>query len=116
MGVQENMMRAALILVAVVALTPGVAWAASPSPSASGVMYHKVAMPLTNPGNGKQGQPTMGGAGCIGPHANAGQTAVNPVSGKPQPAPIIAIPLNGGNVASATNRAQQSYACGHASH
>jgi hypothetical protein len=100
----------ALILAA--ALAPALAQAA-PSPAPSGIMEQKVPLTFKNPGAPK-GQSSMSGQGCIASHANASLTEINPVTGKPQAAPIVSIPLTGGNVATATNRAQQHHACAHA--
>jgi hypothetical protein len=72
-----------------------------------------VPTPLLNPGHYRNGQSKLTGAGCIGPRANAAQAATNPITGRPQAAPIVAIPIGGGNVATATNRAQQNQACLH---
>ncbi|HEY5349398.1 MAG TPA: hypothetical protein VIJ64_06690 [Candidatus Lustribacter sp.] len=71
---------------------------------------------LENPANHKTNPHTMSGRDCIsGPNANRAQQAVNPITGKPQAAPFVSIPLTkgGGSVASATTRAQQAQACAH---
>jgi hypothetical protein len=109
------MMRFAL-LAAFGALMAAPAGAQTPPP---GHVYHHTAvqhqaspMRFTNPSGGSGPHP-MNGQGCIGPHANAAQTTINPINGKPQAATIVAIPLSkgAGGVASATNRAQQAQAC-----
>jgi len=79
-------------------------------------MVHK-AKPMTfsNP-SGPSNPHTMSGQGCIsGPTANRAQNTINPITGKSQAAPIVAIPLNkgAGSVAGATTRAQQAAACAH---
>jgi hypothetical protein len=47
--------------------------------------------------------------------AQRAQTAVNPINGQAQAAPIVVVPLtkNGGGTANATSRAQQAQACAH---
>jgi hypothetical protein len=77
-------------------------------------LHHSQPMTLTNPG-ASSSTSTMSGAGCGGPRANAAQTAINPITGQPQAAPIVAVPLTkgAGTVASATNHAQQAQACAH---
>jgi hypothetical protein len=106
-------MKTVIGLVALIALTAGSAFGATPSPAPAGVMERKVATPLTNPGRHHVGTSSLTGAGCIGPRANAAQTRTNPITGQPQAAPIIEIPIGGGSVANATNRAQQNQACLH---
>lgn len=100
----------ALILAA--ALAPAVALAASSS-AASSVMERKVPITFKHPGTHKSPAP-MSGRGCMASHVNASQTDVNPITGKLQAAPIVSIPVTGGNVADATTRAQQVHACAHA--
>jgi hypothetical protein len=103
---------AALLLTAV--LVPAVAHAApSPAPTASGVMERKVPLSTTYPGTHHRHPSSIGGAGCIAAHPNADQTAINPITGKPQAADIVSIPVTGGNVADSTARAQQAHACAH---
>jgi hypothetical protein len=104
----------ALTLALVVTLAPLGAGAA-PSPLPSGLLIQKAPTSLSNPGTRKTA-PGMNGQGCIASHVNASQTAVNPITGKPQAAPIVSIPItaHGGSVASATTRAQQAHACAHA--
>jgi hypothetical protein len=102
---------AALLLAAL--LVPALAGAA-PSPLPSGLMEHRIPLTTTYPGAHHRNPSSMGGAGCIAAHPNAGQTEINPITGKPQAAPIVAIPLTGGNVANATTRAGQAHACAHA--
>jgi hypothetical protein len=77
-------------------------------------LHHSRPMVLKNPG-ASSNTSTMSGQGCIGPRANAAQTAINPINGQKQAAPIVAVPLTSGagTVASATNRAQQNQACVH---
>ena len=102
---------AALLLTAL--LVPAVAGAA-PSPLPSGILEHKVPLSSTYPGTHHRHPSSIGGAGCIAAHPNADQAAINPITGKPQAAPIVSIPLSGGNVADATTRAQQAHGCAHA--
>ena len=116
------MMRLAVLLTALVAVaTAGPAGAQTQPPPAEHhhtALVHK-AKPLTfsNPGNSKYNPGTRSGRDCIsGRGANAGQQTVDPVTGKPRAATIVSIPLGngGGSVASATTKAQQAQACGHA--
>ena len=104
-------MKTVIGLALLVVIAPGIATAATPAPAASGVMSRKVPTPLNNPGHYTNGQSKLTGAGCMGPRAGAAQAAVNPINGRPQAAPIVQIPLNGGSVANATNHAQQNQAC-----
>jgi hypothetical protein len=106
---------AALLLTA--AFAPAMASAQAASPLPSGLLEHRVkGGTFTNPGAGHASPRPMSGQGCIASHINASQTNVNPITGKPQAAPIVSIPLtpNSGSIASATTRAQQSHACAHA--
>jgi hypothetical protein len=96
-----------------IAIAPGIASGATPDPAPSGVMQRKVPTTFRNPGHYRHGQSKLTGAGCIGPRVNAAQAATNPITGRPQAAPIVAIPIGGGSIASATNRAQQNQACIH---
>lgn len=113
------MMRLAVLFTALVAVATAVpAGAQAPSPTPHNALVHK-AKPLTfsNPGNSKYNPGTRSGRDCIsGRGANAGQQTVDPVTGKPRAATIVSIPLGngGGSVASATTKAQQAQACGHA--
>jgi hypothetical protein len=100
-------------LVMLCALSPLIAQAETPAPSASDLMIRHISVPLKNPSHRKPGQQNMSGAGCIGPNANANQTAMNPITGKAQAAPIVSIPVTGGNVATSTTHAAQSRACAH---
>jgi len=75
-------------------------------------MYHKARpMTFTNPAGGA---PRASGASCMGNDANAAQTATNPVTNRPQAAPIVEVPVNpgGGSVVAATTHAQQTQTCG----
>jgi hypothetical protein len=105
-------MKTVIGLALFIAMAPGIASGATPLP-AGGVMERNVSTPLRNPGHYRNGQPRLTGAGCNGPRANAALTNTNPITGRPQAAPIVQIPIGGGNVASATNRAQQNQACLH---
>jgi hypothetical protein len=96
-----------------VAVLPALPAGAAPSPLPRGLLIHRVPTTLSHPGKAKT-IPPMSGLGCIGPHANAAQTAVNPITGKAQAAPLVVVPLTGGSsVAAATTRAQQAHACAH---
>lgn len=112
------MMRLALLITALVAVAAAVpAGAQTPAPKPHGALVHK-AKPLTfsNPRNPKYNPGIRTGRDCIsGRGANAGQQTVDPVTGKPRAATIVSIPIGngGGNVASATTKAQQAQACGH---
>jgi hypothetical protein len=77
-------------------------------------MHKSTPMTFTNPALPANSK-SMTGQGCIGQNANAGQTAINPITGKPQAATIVAIPVTNGSgtVASATTRSQQTTACAH---
>jgi hypothetical protein len=58
----------------------------------------------------------MSGQGCIsGPTAVRAQNSINPITGRPQAATIVSIPIGkgSGDVASSTTRAQQAEACAH---
>ena len=107
---------AALILTMM--LAPAIARAQAASPLPSGLLEHRVkaGSTFTYPPSGHASPRPMSGQGCMAAHINAAQTNVNPITGKPQAAPIVSIPLgsNSGSVASATSRAQQSQACAHA--
>ncbi len=83
---------------------------ASPGPHAS----KKPFMTFTNPSSSKHGQPTASGASCTRNAASLPQRT-NPITGQPQAATIVSVPLTkgGGSVASATNRQQQLDACAH---
>jgi hypothetical protein len=117
------MMRLAVLLMALVAVATAVpAGAQAPTPSPreykKSALQHK-AKPMTfsNPGNPKYNPGTRSGRDCIsGRGANEGQQSINPITGQPKAATIVSIPLGngGGSVASATTRAQQAQACGHA--
>lgn len=113
-------MRFALVLaVLVAAATAGPAAAATPPPHASAVMgVHKLPVKgFLNSPKGKGNTHSMSGQGCIsGPMAVRAQKTLNPITGKPQAATIVAVPLGkgSGDVASATTRAQQAEACAHA--
>jgi hypothetical protein len=106
-------MKAAIVFALLAAIAPGIAFGATPEPAASGTTSHKVPSTLANPGSGNPKLHKMTGAGCIGPRVNAAQAATNPITGRPQAAPIVQIPIGGGNTAVATNRAQQNQACFH---
>jgi hypothetical protein len=114
------MMRLALLLGALVALAtalPAGAQTPTPKPYKHTALTHK-AKPTTfsNPGDPKYNPGTLSGQDCVsGRGANAAQQTVNPITGKPQAATFISIPLGpgGGSVASSTTKAQQAQACGH---
>jgi hypothetical protein len=116
------MMRFAGLLIVLAAVATAVPAAAqSPTPRPTGAMgIRRVPISLQNPANRKNNPGVMGGQGCIsGPTSVRAQTtAINPVNGQAQAAPIISIPLTkgGGDVASATTRAQQAHACAHPTH
>jgi hypothetical protein len=111
----------ALVLTAFIALAGAVPAAAqAPAPSAhptGAVGVRKVPVTnLQNPANRKTNGRTMSGQGCIsGPTSVRAQNTINPVTGQPQAATIVSVPLGrgGGSVASATTRAQQTQACAH---
>jgi hypothetical protein len=112
-------MRFALILAVLVAGAAALPAAAqTPSPRPSGVMgAQKVPVKsLLNSPNNRSNTHSMSGQGCIsGPTAVRGQNSINPITGQPQAATIISIPITkgGGSVASSTTRAQQAEACAH---
>ena len=113
------MMRFAVLLAVLAGVATAVPAAAqAPTPRASGAMARNIPVSsLSNPANRKSNPGTMSGQGCMsGPTATRAQLVVNPITGKLQAAPIIAVPLTkgGGSVASATTRAQQAQACAHA--
>jgi hypothetical protein len=91
----------------------------APAPAAphkhNATMHKSQPMTFTNPANHTANAGSMSGQGCIGQNANAAQTAINPITGKPQAAPIVVVPVTkgGGSVASATKHAQQNQACAH---
>jgi hypothetical protein len=70
-------------------------------------------MTFTNPSS-KHNLTTANGASCTRNAASA-QQRINPITGQPQAATIVSIPITkgGGSVASATNRQQQLDACAH---
>jgi hypothetical protein len=71
---------------------------------------------LLNAPNGTSNTHSMSGQGCIsGPTAVRAQNSLNPITGKPQAATIVSIPLGkgSGDIASATTRSQQAQACAH---
>ncbi len=104
---------AAAALVLAASFVPALAWAATPAPVPSGLLMHRSpAGTFSNPG-AHRGSPAMNGQGCIANHPNAGQVAMNPITGKPQAQSIVQIPIGGGNSAAATARAQQAHACAH---
>ncbi len=73
-------------------------------------------MTFANPANPKNNPGVMSGQGCMsGRGANAAAQTVNPVTGKPDAATFVSIPVTpgGGSVASATARTQQAQACAH---
>jgi hypothetical protein len=110
-------MRLAVLLtvLATVATAAPTAAAQAPAPHPTGTHKPHVSS-LSNPANHKTNPHTMSGRDCIsGPNANRAQLTVNPITGKPQAAPLVSIPLTkgGGSVASATTRAQQAHACAH---
>jgi hypothetical protein len=116
------MMRLALLVGALVALATAVPAGAqtatpTPKPYKHTALTHK-AKPTTfsNPGNPKYNPGTLTGQDCTGGRgANAAQQNVNPITGKPQAATFISIPLGpgGGSVAESTTKAQQAQACTH---
>jgi hypothetical protein len=89
--------------------------AASAPHKHNATLHQSKPMTFTNPAAPRSNSGSMTGQGCIGQNANASQTAINPITGKPQAAPIVAIPVShgAGTVASATQRAQQNQACAH---
>jgi hypothetical protein len=114
------MLRAIVLLAFLVsALAPTAGSAQSrPAPSPSAHAYKHAAMlhsakPLTftNPAQRSNATGTRSGAGCIA--AGPAQTAINPITGKPQAAPAVEVPVSAGagSVASATTHAQQTQAC-----
>ena len=115
------MMRLAVlltILAAVATAVPAVA-AAAPSPRPTGAMGMRKTPPsaFLNSANRKHKPASMSGRGCTsGTLSMRAHLAVNPITGKPQAAPIVSVPLSkgGGSVAAATTRAQQAHACAHA--
>ena len=110
-------MRFALILTALLAAATALpATAQTSAPHVSTVMGpRKVPVKnLLNSPNGKSNTHSMSGQGCMsGPTAVRAQNAINPITGKPQAATIVSIPLGkgSGDIASATTRAQQAEAC-----
>ncbi len=104
------------VLAAVATAAPIAAQTPSPHPTGAMGVRNKHATTLSNPANRKTNAHTMSGRGCIsGPNATRAELAVNPITGKAQAAPIVSIPLTkgGGDIASATTRAQQAHACAH---
>jgi hypothetical protein len=98
---------ALLLAVAVALALAGPAAAQTPKPHATGF--------FTGP-SGRATPHPLHGRACNGPiMAQRAQTAVNPINGQAQAAPIVSIPLtkNGGGTANATSRAQQAQACAH---
>jgi len=69
---------------------------------------------FTNPSSTKAGQTTAGGAVC-NRNATAAQAHVNPITGQPQAATIVSVPLSKDSttIAGSTNRRQQIEACAH---
>jgi hypothetical protein len=85
----------------------------SPAPRASqhtGMLHPAKPLTFTNPAR-SNATGTRSGAGCIA--AGANQNGVNPITGKPQAAPFVEVPVSSGagGVAAATTRAQQNQAC-----
>ena len=108
----------AILLAAVVSAAAFAQNAAAPTPAAhkhNATLHRSHPMTFTNPANRSSNAGSMNGQGCIGQNANAAQTAINPITGKPQAAPIVAVPVTkgAGTVASATQHAQQNQACAH---
>jgi len=118
------MKRFALVLPLLAALAAvGPVGAQTPKPQATPTLagsYGRVPVTsLSNPNYRSNNSHAMSGQGCIsGPTANRAQTAINPINGQAQAAPIVEIPLtkNGGSVANATTRTQQAKACAHPTH
>ena len=106
----------AILLAAVLSAAAFAQENAAPAPHKHNATLHK-SKPMTfrNPANRTSNSGSMTGQGCIGQNANAAQTAINPITGKPQAAPIVAVPVTkgAGTVASATQHAQQTQACAH---
>ena len=101
------------VLVALTLVAP--AAAQTPKPHSANLVSPHGASLLNNP-NARVTPHSIHGRACNGPiMAHRAQTAVNPINGQSQAAPIISIPLgkNGGSVANATSRAQQAQACAH---
>jgi len=101
-------------LLSVMLAGPVSAHVASPPPlHKHDAIYHKAQpMKVTTPTGGTS---TASGQSCIGHNANASQTAMNPITGQPQAAPIVEVPVTpgGGSIPSSTTRAQQAQACAH---
>jgi hypothetical protein len=112
-------MRLAFLVTALAVFVTAVpAVAQTPNPQATGgIGMKRVPTPtLQNPANRQNNPGTASVQACIsGPTAMRSQNMVNPITGLPQAAPIIEIPVTkgGGSVASATTRAQQAQACVH---
>ncbi len=115
-------MRLPLVVLAVwtlLAATAGAQTVPSPHPSLS-PSHHASPAPKRTPfmsfsysGGGNTGTGTMSGAGCGSPKtAAAAQQSVNPVTGV-KSSTLVAVPIGGGNVQSATNKANQAEACAH---
>jgi hypothetical protein len=114
------MLRTAVLLSFVafsLASVPAFAQEALDAPHKHNAMLHSSRpMTFTNPANRTSNAGSMNGQGCIGQNANAAQTAINPITGKAQAAPLVAVPATkgAGTVAAATAHAQQNQACAHA--
>jgi hypothetical protein len=119
MGERNTIMRFSLILTALVAVAATLpATAQTPAPRVSNALgMHRVPVKnLLNAPNGTSNTHSMSGQGCIsGPTAVRAQNSLNPITGKPQAATIVSIPLGkgSGDIASATTRSQQAQACAH---
>jgi hypothetical protein len=113
-AVPSAILLAAALSAAAIAQTAPAPAAAAPHKH-NATLHKSVPMTFTNPANHTANSGSMSGQGCIGQNANAAQTAVNPITGKLQAAPIVVVPVTkgGGSVAAATQHAQQNQACAH---
>ena len=70
-------------------------------------------MTLTNPPH--KGPASVNGTNCTRNGVAAQQQTINPITGQPQAATIVSIPVTkgGGSIPSATTRQQQLEACAH---
>jgi hypothetical protein len=70
---------------------------------------------FTNPGSKHAHVLTPAGGSSCNRNATAAQQRINPITGQPQAATIVSVPIgsNAGTVASATNHQQQIEACAH---
>lgn len=108
-------MRSSLVaFAALIVLAAGPALAQSPVPHNGATPHPKKTpfMTFTHPSAGKTAGPVSGSECVSGRGANAAQNTVNPITGQ-KTTTIVAIPVGGGNVQSATTHAQQASACAH---